>query len=151
MPVAVQRNRETSVGYLPQEGMSVAGRNLFAEVRAALPELNEIQQELDTLHAVLEANGQDSQAQQDAEPSAEQQEALARYGELQHRFEELGGFRADAEVAKVLTGLGFRGRPVFLVDRHLQWRLADANYAGQTPLTASGYSPLGRTDEPSRS
>ncbi len=105
---AVQRNRETSVGYLPQEGMSVAGRNLFAEVRAALPELNEIQQELDTLHAVLEANGQDSQAQQHAEPSAEQQEALVRYGELQHRFEELGGFRADAEVAKVLTGLGFR-------------------------------------------
>lgn len=105
---AVQRNRETSVGYLPQEGMSVAGRTLFAEVRAALPQLNEIQQELDILHTILEASGQQSETQRDTESATEQQEALARYGELQHRFEELGGFRADSEVAKVLTGLGFR-------------------------------------------
>ena len=104
----VQRTRDTSVGYLPQEGLSVAGRSLFTEVRAALPELSQIQEELGTLHAVLETNGTQSPQLPDSPPGLGQQEALARYGELQHRFEELGGFRADAEVAKVLTGLGFR-------------------------------------------
>ena len=92
----VQRGRETSLGYLPQEGVPIVGRSLFEEARAALPELSAIQHELARLHAVLEAESHTQTA-----------EALARYGQLQHRFEELDGFRADAEVAKVLTGLGF--------------------------------------------
>src|SRR6266849_5742311 len=50
------------------------------------------------IHAALERDGVAGE---------EHDELLARYGDLQHRFEELGGFRADAEVATVLTGLGF--------------------------------------------
>src|ERR671918_2472381 len=94
----VQRARETTIGYLPQEGIPVAGRSLFAEARAALPELTDIQKELLAVQAALENTGEDPE---------EREELLARYGDLQHRFEELDGFRADAEVAKVLTGLGF--------------------------------------------
>src|SRR5712691_7680889 len=48
------------------------------------------------------------QVERDGVAGEEHDELLARYGDLQHRFEELGGFRADAEVATVLTGLGFR-------------------------------------------
>jgi ATP-binding cassette subfamily F protein 3 len=95
----VQRGRAITVGYLPQEGIAVAGRTLFAEARAALPELADIQAELEAVHTALEQTDQDK---------AEHEELLARYGDLQHRFEEQDGFRADAEVAKVLTGLGFQ-------------------------------------------
>ena len=95
---AVQRGRAVTIGYLPQEGIAVAGRSLFAETRSALPQLTDIQDELSTIHAALERNDVAGE---------EHDELLARYGDLQHRFEELGGFRADAEVAIVLTGLGF--------------------------------------------
>lgn len=96
---SVQRGREATIGYLPQEGIAVTGRTLFAEARAALPQLTEIQRELTVIHDALERGDTDGE---------EREELLARYGDLQHRFEELGGFRADAEVAKVLTGLGFQ-------------------------------------------
>jgi ATP-binding cassette, subfamily F, member 3 len=95
----VQRGRAITIGYLPQEGIAVAGRSLFAEARSALPQLTDIQDELSVIHAALERDGVAGE---------EHDELLARYGDLQHRFEELGGFRADAEVATVLTGLGFR-------------------------------------------
>lgn len=95
----IQRGRAVTIGYLPQEGIAVSGRSLFAEARSALPQLTDIHDELTAIHLALEQNNHDSE---------EHEELLARYGDLQHRFEELGGFRADAEVAKVLTGLGFR-------------------------------------------
>jgi len=95
---AVHRGRALTIGYLPQEGIEAAGRTLFAEGRSALPQLTDIQTELAEIHAALE-QGEGNEE--------EHTELLARYGELQHRFEELDGFRADAEVAKVLTGLGF--------------------------------------------
>jgi ATP-binding cassette subfamily F protein 3 len=96
---SVHRGREVTIGYLPQEGIAVVGRSLFAEARAALPQLAEIQRELTAIHEALERNSLDGE---------EHDELIARYGDLQHRFEALGGFQADAEVAKVLTGLGFR-------------------------------------------
>jgi ATP-binding cassette subfamily F protein 3 len=95
----VQRGRAVTIGYLPQEGIEVAGRNLFEEAKTALPQLGDVQAELAEVHAQLEQE----------KSSEEHEELVARYGDLQHRFEEIGGFRADAEVAKVLTGLGFRG------------------------------------------
>ena len=41
---SIQRGREVTIGYLPQEGIEVAGRRLFAEARAALPQLAEVQE-----------------------------------------------------------------------------------------------------------
>ena len=97
----VQRDRDLSIGYLPQEGIEISGRDLFAETRAALPELTALQQELETIQVALDsANGTSSDA-------STQAELITRYGDLQHRIEELDGFQADAQVAKVLTGLGF--------------------------------------------
>ncbi len=97
----VQRGRDLSIGYLPQEGIDISGRDLFAETRSALPELTALQQELETLQAALDsAHGTTSDA-------LAQAGLITRYGDIQHRIEELDGFQADAQVAKVLTGLGF--------------------------------------------
>ena len=97
----VQRGRDLSMGYLPQEGIDISGRDLFAETRSALPELTALQQEMETIQATL-----DSAAGTPSDTLA-QEALLSRYGDLQHRLEELDGFQADAQVAKVLTGLGF--------------------------------------------
>ena len=125
---AVQRGREATIGYLPQEGIALTGRTLFVEARAALPQLTEIQRELTVIHDALERNDASSE---------EHDELLARYGDLQHRFEELGGFRADAEVAKVLTGLGFREsqfeQPTETFSGGWQMRLALAKLLLQQP------------------
>jgi ATP-binding cassette subfamily F protein 3 len=90
--------------------------------------LTDIQTELTEIHTAL------AQEHGDEEEHAE---LLARYGELQHRFEELGGFRADAEVAKVLTGLGFQEdqfeRPVETFSGGWQMRIALAKLLLQQP------------------
>jgi ATP-binding cassette, subfamily F, member 3 len=125
---SIQRGREVTIGYLPQEGIEVAGRSLFAEVRAALPQLAEIQRELTVIHDALEQNPLEGE---------EHDELIARYGDLQHRFEELGGFRADAEVAKVLTGLGFHDtqfdQPTATFSGGWQMRIALAKLLLQQP------------------
>jgi ATP-binding cassette subfamily F protein 3 len=125
---SLQRGREVTIGYLPQEGIEVAGRGLFAEVRAALPRLSEIQRELTVIHEALEQNDLEGE---------EHDELLARYGDLQHRFEDLGGFRADAEVAKVLTGLGFHEiqfeQPTATFSGGWQMRIALAKLLLQQP------------------
>ena len=122
----VQRGREVSLGYLPQEGAPIGGRSLFEEARSALPELGAIQRELARLHAVLET-----------EEHTQTTDSLARYGQLQHRFEELDGFRADAQVAKVLSGLGFRqeqfGWPSEVFSGGWQMRIALAKLLLQGP------------------
>jgi ATP-binding cassette, subfamily F, member 3 len=125
---SVQRGRAVTLGYLPQEGIETAGRTLFEEARNALPQLTDIQTELAEIHTALEHNNGDEE---------EHVELLARYGELQHRFEELGGFRADAEVAKVLTGLGFQNRqferPTETFSGGWQMRIALAKLLLQQP------------------
>ena len=121
----VQCGREVSLGYLPQEGAPIGGRSLFEEARSALPELGAIQRELARLHAVLET--EDHQTT----------DSLARYGQLQHRFEELDGWSADAQVAKVLSGLGFRqeqfGWPSEVFSGGWQMRIALAKLLLQGP------------------
>jgi ATP-binding cassette, subfamily F, member 3 len=125
---SLQRGREVTIGYLPQEGIEVTGRELFAEVRAALPQLSEIQRELIVIHEALEQNDLEGE---------EHDELIARYGDLQHRFEDLGGFRADAEVAKVLTGLGFHEtqfeQPTATFSGGWQMRIALAKLLLQQP------------------
>ena len=122
----VQCGREVSLGYLPQEGAPIGGRSLFEEARSALPELGAIQHELARLHAVLET-----------EEHTQTTDTLARYGQLQHRFEELDGWSADAQVAKVLSGLGFRqeqfGWPSEVFSGGWQMRIALAKLLLQGP------------------
>lgn len=122
----IRRAKGTTVGYLPQEGLQVVGRSLFAEARSALPQLTDIQTELAEIQSKLRRDG----AERD-------ERLLLRYGELQHRFEELDGFRADAEVAKVLGGLGFRedqfNQPTETFSGGWQMRIALARLLLQKP------------------
>jgi ATP-binding cassette subfamily F protein 3 len=94
----VARAKFATVGYLPQEGMAVAGRTLYAEVETAFGDILETQSRLDELHAQM--------AVADT-ASPDFQEMLDLAGELQHRIEASDAFRMKANIEKVLMGLGF--------------------------------------------
>ena len=95
----IAKAKYVSVGYLPQEGMSAAGRTLYGEVESVFAEVIGTQTALDEIHRRM--------GEIDHE-SGEFAELLEVYGELQHRLESSDAFRIKTGIEKVLVGLGFR-------------------------------------------
>ena len=95
---ALEQTRGMSIGYLPQEGLNLAGRSVFEECLTVFDELREIEREIERLSSRL--------AELDHE-GAEYASAAERYSMLQDRFHALDGYALDAQVGTVLTGLGF--------------------------------------------
>ncbi|HZT74312.1 MAG TPA: ABC-F family ATP-binding cassette domain-containing protein [Terriglobales bacterium] len=91
----VQTKRQ-SVGYLPQEGLTAAGRSLREECRSVFTELLAMEQELRAL-----------EPQMASAAGAEGAALHERYAQLQHAFQVRGGFEMDARIGAVLAGLGF--------------------------------------------
>ncbi|MGB0064342.1 MAG: ABC-F family ATP-binding cassette domain-containing protein [Terracidiphilus sp.] len=95
---SLEQTRGSSIGYLPQEGLELAGRTVFAECLTVFDELHEIERESQHLAAQMAELDHESQ----------EFEAVAeRYSMLQDRFHALDGYALDAQVGAVLTGLGF--------------------------------------------
>jgi ATP-binding cassette, subfamily F, member 3 len=94
----VDQTRGMSIGYLPQEGLLLAGRTVFDECLTVFDELHEMEREIERLAGQM--------AELDHE-SPEYQAAAERYSMLQDRFHALDGYALDAQVGSVLTGLGF--------------------------------------------
>jgi ATP-binding cassette subfamily F protein 3 len=111
---SVIRPRDVSVGYLPQEVASGAAGTVLEEALGGFEAVWQLERELMDLGAALAEHPTDA--------------LTARYGEVQHRFEALGGYRLEAEARAVLTGLGFApeelGRP--LAEFSGGWRMRAA-------------------------
>jgi ATPase subunit of ABC transporter with duplicated ATPase domains len=90
-------DRGVSVGLFSQDVGEMAGRSAVAEVMAGAGPVSEIGEEL----AVLEA------ALGDPEQADRLDDILERFGEVQARFEELGGYALEGKAREVLDGLGF--------------------------------------------
>ena len=94
----VQQTRGMSIGYLPQEGLALAGRSVFEECLTVFDDLRDMEKEIEHLGgqlSVLDHQGPEYEA------------AAERYSMLQERFHALDGYALDAQVGGVLTGLGF--------------------------------------------
>ncbi len=90
--------RGTSVGYLPQEGLSLAGRTVFAECMSVFADLLSLEQEQQDLAHRLA----------DLDPSsAEYAQAAERYQRVDGEFRSRDGYAIEAQVGTVLSGLGF--------------------------------------------
>jgi ATP-binding cassette, subfamily F, member 3 len=88
-----------SAGYLPQDGLTLSGRTVFAECMAVFSELREMEQEMEDLTARMpELDHSSSEYAQVAE----------RYQRIEHEFRTRDGFAIEAQVGSVLMGLGFR-------------------------------------------
>jgi ATP-binding cassette subfamily F protein 3 len=96
----IARPNGLTVGYLPQDGLTHAGRTLYQEASRAFEPLLALQKELRELEAQL---GDASL------PAAEHDAALARYSEAQTAFQDRDGYGIEAKVDAVLRGLGFEG------------------------------------------
>jgi ATP-binding cassette subfamily F protein 3 len=89
----------TTAGYLPQDGLSLSGRSVFAECMAVFTELHAMERELESLtHRISELD----------HTGAEYAEVADRYHSLEHEFRTRDGYSIEAEVGRVLMGLGFR-------------------------------------------
>ena len=100
----VMRPRDTEIGYLPQDLSASGDGTVREQVLAGAGPVARLAEQLADLEGRLAAHGEDHDA------------VLARYGEAQATFEQLGGYALESEVGKVLAGLGFTpadaGRPV---------------------------------------
>src|SRR5579864_328823 len=88
----------TSAGYLPQDGLSLSGRTVFAECMSVFDDLRAIEVELESLtHSMAELD----------HTSSAYADVADRYHRLEHEFRTRDGYSIEAEVGRVLMGLGF--------------------------------------------
>ena len=96
---SIVRTKGITAGYLPQDGLSLSGRTVFAECMSVFDEIRAMEQELEQL------TGRMSELDH---ASAEYLQVADRFHTLETQFRAHDGYALDAQVGAVLTGLGFR-------------------------------------------
>ena len=114
--------------YLPQDAGIRSGRSLWDEMLTSFPELIEIQTELSAVEAEMGTAYEDMDRLD---------QLVTRQGELIERFEQLGGYRVEADMSKVLAGLQFaqtdRDKPCEAFSGGWQMRIALAKMLVRKP------------------
>ena len=87
-----------TAGYLPQDGLTLTGRTVFAECMSVFSRLHDMEKELEHLTSRM--------AEID-HTSAEYEQVAERYHHIDHEFRVHDGYAIDAQVGAVLAGLGF--------------------------------------------
>jgi ATP-binding cassette subfamily F protein 3 len=88
-----------SVGYLPQDGLTLTGKTVFAECMSVFSRLRNMEQELEQLTSSMA----------ELEHTSPKYEQVAeRYQQIEHEFRVHDGYAIEAQVGSVLAGLGFR-------------------------------------------
>lgn len=93
----VSTDRGITIGYFNQDVGEMSGRNAVAEVMNGAGPVSEVAAELRQLEADMA----------DPDKADQMDEIIARYGEVQHAFEELDGYALDGRAREALSGLGF--------------------------------------------
>ena len=93
----VSLDRGITIGYFSQDVGEMSGRSAVAEVMDGAGPVSVVAGELRELEAAMA----------DPDRADDMEEIIARYGEVQHRFEELDGYALDGRAREALSGLGF--------------------------------------------
>ncbi|HQN09912.1 MAG TPA: ATP-binding cassette domain-containing protein, partial [Thermoanaerobaculia bacterium] len=89
--------RKLTVGYFRQDVEEMSGRSVLEEAIAGSGRLGDLHHELmDLEHALA-----------DPERADEMEKVLERFGEVQHEYQERGGYELEARAKEILQGLGF--------------------------------------------
>jgi ATP-binding cassette, subfamily F, member 3 len=90
--------KDTTTGYLPQDGLSLSGRSVLEECLSVFGHLLDIEKEMETLtHKMAELD-----------PSSNEYGKVAdRYHKIETEFQRNDGYSLEAQVGAVLNGLGF--------------------------------------------
>jgi ATP-binding cassette subfamily F protein 3 len=108
--ISVQKG--VSMGYLPQEGLSLSGRSVFAECMTVFASLRALEEEQKQLAQRL--------AELDPE-SAEYGQVADRFHRVETEFRGRDGYAVEAQAGAVLSGLGFSER---------DWRRRTEEFSG---------------------
>ncbi|MBZ9678665.1 ABC-F family ATP-binding cassette domain-containing protein [Mesorhizobium sp. ES1-1] len=93
----VQVDRGVTIGYFSQDVGDMEGHSAVAEVMNGAGPVSEVAAEMAELEAAMA----------DPDQADRMDEIIEKYGEAQHRFEELDGYALDGRAREVLDGLGF--------------------------------------------
>jgi ATPase subunit of ABC transporter with duplicated ATPase domains len=93
--VAVDRGM--TIGYFSQDVGEMSGRSAVAEVMDGAGPVSAVAAELKELEAAMA----------DPERAGDMESIVERFGEVQARFEELGGYALEGRAREILAGLGF--------------------------------------------
>ena len=90
--------KDTTTGYLPQDGLSLSGRTVTEECLSVFGHLLDIEKEMEALtHKMAELD-----------PKSNEYDKVAdRYHRLETEFQRRDGYSLEAQVGAVLNGLGF--------------------------------------------
>jgi ATP-binding cassette subfamily F protein 3 len=87
-----------TIGYLPQEGLSLSGRSVFAECMTVFADVRALEEEQEALtHRMAELDP----------ASPEYGRVAERFHQAQAEFIARDGYTVEAQVGAVLSGLGF--------------------------------------------
>jgi ATP-binding cassette, subfamily F, member 3 len=97
----VVTQKGTTLGYLPQDGLSLSGRTVFAECMTVFDDLRALEEEQEQLaHRMSELD-----------PSgAEYAQVADRFHMAESEFHARDGYTVESQVGAVLSGLGFPQR-----------------------------------------
>ena len=92
---AVERPKKLTLGYFRQDVGDLKGRSIIAETCAGAGEVGKLAEELADLTQKLESGEGDMDV------------IVERFGEVQTRYQDLGGYELEARAQSILAGLGF--------------------------------------------
>ncbi len=97
----ITTQKGVTIGYLPQEGLSLSGRTVFAECMTVFAELRALEDEQQQL----------TRQMSELDPhSPEYAEVAERFHRADTEFRARDGYAVEAQVGTVLSGLGFSQR-----------------------------------------
>jgi len=91
----IERPKKLAIGCFRQDAGDARGRSILEETIAGAGEVAALGEELHELTARLEAAGDDLD------------QVVERFGEVQARYQDLGGYELEARAQEILAGLGF--------------------------------------------
>ncbi len=94
--ISIQKN--TSIGYLPQEYLNTSTKSVFDEVKYSLTKVRNIETKEEKLHGIIADNNISER---------EREKAINELGNLEHLKTEIDFYAVNSQIEKVLEGLGF--------------------------------------------
>ena len=134
-------DRGITIGYFSQDVGEMSGRSAVAEVMDGAGPVSAVAAELKELEAAMA----------DPDRADDMDDIIARYGEVQHRFEELDGYALEGRAREVLAGPQLQPGDDGRRCRRAVGRLEDARGAGAHSPDAARRHAARRAEQPSRS
>ncbi|MFZ5517986.1 MAG: ATP-binding cassette domain-containing protein [Candidatus Zhuqueibacterota bacterium] len=91
----ITKPKNYRIGYLPQEEIAIGQGTVLESVFTGQHDVIRIEQEMHRLHQLLDSDQTDHAS------------ILKQLGDLETKFESLGGYRLEATAKSILSGLGF--------------------------------------------